>query len=49
VTGVWVLLRLALKRDRVMIPAWVLGLGAAVLVTASSYADLYATQFAKAA
>ena len=28
VTDVWILVRLALKRDRVMIPAWVLGLGA---------------------
>src|SRR4051794_9424528 len=35
------LLRLALRRDRILIPAWVLGLGLAVLVTASSYADLY--------
>lgn len=43
-TGVWVLLRLALKRDRVMIPAWVLGLGVAVAVTASSYTNLYATE-----
>src|SRR3954453_21127400 len=41
--GVWVLVRLALKRDRVMIGAWVLGLGAAVAVTASSYSSLYAT------
>jgi len=42
VTGLRELLRLALRRDRVMLPAWVLGLGAAVLLTASSYADLYA-------
>jgi ABC-2 type transport system permease protein len=42
--GVWILVRLALKRDRVMIPAWVLGLGAAVAVTASSYSSLYATE-----
>ncbi len=40
--GLAELLRLALRRDRVMLPAWVLGLGAAVLLTASSYADLYA-------
>src|SRR4051812_50187336 len=38
------LLRLALRRDRVMIPAWVLGLAAAVLVTASSYGSLYTTE-----
>ena len=37
-----ILVRLALRRDRVMIPAWVLGLGAAVAVTASSYVELYA-------
>jgi ABC-2 type transport system permease protein len=42
VTGVLTLLRLALKRDRIMIPAWVLGLGAAVAITASSYSELYA-------
>src|SRR3954468_16493689 len=41
--GTLELLRLALRRDRVMIPAWVLGLGAAVLITVSSYAGLYAT------
>jgi len=39
--GLAELLRLALRRDRIMLPAWVLGLGAAVLLTASSYADLY--------
>ena len=39
--GLAELVRLALRRDRIMLPAWVLGLGLAVLVTASSYADLY--------
>ena len=39
-----ILLRLALRRDRVMIPAWVLGLAAAVVLTASSYTSLYATE-----
>ena len=44
-TGLGILLRGSRsRRDRVMIPAWVLGLGAAVLVTASSYVDLYATE-----
>jgi ABC-2 type transport system permease protein len=43
VTGLRLLIGLALKRDRVMIPAWVLGLGAAVAATASSYSSLYAT------
>jgi ABC-2 type transport system permease protein len=44
VTGLRLLLRLALRRDRVMIPAWVLGLGGAVLLTSSSYAELYADE-----
>ena len=43
-TGLRNLLRLALKRDRVMIPAWVLGLGVAVVLVAASYASLYATE-----
>lgn len=41
-TGLGLLLKLALQRDRVVIPAWVLGLGGAVLITSSSYSDLYA-------
>ena len=41
-TNVWILVRLALRRDRVLIPAWVFGLGAAVALTASSYSELYA-------
>src|SRR4051794_41431472 len=41
--GLAELLRLALRRDRVRLAAWVLGLGAAVLLTASSYVDLYST------
>ena len=43
-TGLRLLLRLALRRDRVMIPAWVLGLGGAVLATSSSYSELYADE-----
>ena len=42
--GTRILVGLALRRDRVMIPAWVLGLGVAVAVTASSYSSLYATE-----
>src|SRR3954449_10253446 len=38
------LLRLALRRDRILIPAWVVALGLAVLVPATAYADLYATE-----
>jgi ABC-2 type transport system permease protein len=41
-SGLADLLRLALRRDRVMIPAWVLGLGVAVALVASSYSELYA-------
>jgi ABC-2 type transport system permease protein len=37
------LLRLARRRDRVMIPAWLLTLAALTALTASSYADLYDT------
>ena len=43
-TGLRILVGLALKRDRLMIPAWVLGLGAAVVITASSYSNLYETE-----
>lgn len=38
------LLRLNLRRDRVMIPAWVLCLAGLVALTAASYASLYATE-----
>jgi ABC-2 type transport system permease protein len=38
------LLRLTLRRDRVMIPAWVLCLAGLVTLTAASYAGLYATE-----
>jgi ABC-2 type transport system permease protein len=34
---------LALRRDRIMIPLWVLAIVALVLVTASSFSDLYPT------
>ena len=37
------LLRLNLRRDRVMIPAWLLCLAGLVTLTAASYASLYAT------
>lgn len=46
-SGLAELVRLALRRDRVMIPAWVLGLGAAVGVTASSYVGLYSGEAAR--
>lgn len=43
-TGLRTLVWLALKRDRVMIPAWLLGLGAAVTAVTSSYSELYADE-----
>lgn len=42
-TGWGVLLRLALRRDRVMLPAWVAGIVLTVVSTASSYERLYPT------
>src|SRR3954466_10953854 len=41
--GTLELLRLAPRRERRMIPAWVLGRGGAVLITGPSCAGLYAT------
>ncbi|KIZ19578.1 ABC transporter permease [Streptomyces natalensis] len=41
--GTGVLLRLALRRDRVMIPAWVLALGLLVAAMGSSFQALYDT------
>ncbi|MFB7636050.1 ABC transporter permease [Streptomyces sp. NPDC056149] len=42
-TGTGALLRLALRRDRLMLPAWVLLLGLTVIATGSSFAALYDT------
>lgn len=47
--GTWPLLRLALRRDRVLIPAWVLGLGLVVTGTGSSFEALYDTAARRAA
>ncbi|MGW5949929.1 hypothetical protein ACWFRN_33725, partial [Streptomyces celluloflavus] len=41
--GTGTLLRLALRRDRLLIPAWVLALGLAVASTGSAFETLYAT------
>ncbi|WP_067819256.1 ABC transporter permease [Actinomadura kijaniata] len=43
-TGTGALLRLALRRDRVMIPVWALVLWSLALSTVSSYAGLYDTE-----
>jgi len=42
--GTWLLARIALRRDRVLLPAWVLVLGALPVTTASTTAALYPTQ-----
>jgi ABC-2 type transport system permease protein len=43
VTGWAPLLRLALRRDRILLPAWILGIVLTVVSTASSYDRLYPT------
>lgn len=44
--GTWELVRLALRRDRLRIPVWVLSLAAITYLTAVAEADLYTTQAA---
>ena len=41
--GLGTLLRFALKRDRIALPAWILGITLAVVGTAASYPALYPT------
>lgn len=41
--GLPTLLRFALRRDRVRLPVWILGLTAAIAATAASYPGIYAT------
>ncbi|MFC9974369.1 ABC transporter permease [Spirillospora sp. NPDC127200] len=43
-TGTGTLLRLALRRDRIMIPVWTLLLASLVVSTVSGYAGLYGTE-----
>jgi ABC-2 type transport system permease protein len=43
-TGVGQLIRLALARDRVFLPAWLAFLAGSVVLTGSSYSSLYATE-----
>lgn len=43
-TGLWPLIRLALRRDRVWWPAWIVVLSGLVLVTTGAYEALYPTQ-----
>jgi ABC-2 type transport system permease protein len=44
VTGTWTLVRFILRRDRVRLPVWILGLAALVLFTAISVKGFYPTQ-----
>jgi polyether ionophore transport system permease protein len=48
VTGWGPLLRLALRRDRILLPAWILGIVLTVVSTASSYDRLYPTEAERA-
>lgn len=43
-TGTWQLVRLALRRDRLRIPLWVLGIGVVTYATGVSEVGLYKTQ-----
>ncbi len=43
-TGTWVLIRLALRRDRILLPAWILGLSLMVVFSVTATKDLYPTQ-----
>ncbi|HEY7101335.1 MAG TPA: hypothetical protein VH573_06810, partial [Mycobacteriales bacterium] len=48
VTGWAPLLRLALRRDRIILPAWIYGIVLTVVSTASSYQRLYPTEAERA-
>ncbi|RVW03799.1 ABC transporter permease [Rhodococcus xishaensis] len=41
--GTWTLTRLALRVDRIRLPAWVIGVGGSTVLLASSYRTLYPT------
>ena len=43
-TGTWPLVRLALRRDRVLLPAWVIGFAAMVTASVAATRDLYPTE-----
>ncbi len=42
--GTWTMLRFALRRDRILLPVWVLGLAAMVAFSAAATKDLYPTE-----
>ncbi len=42
-TGTWVLLRLALRRDRILLPVWIFGLAATAMLSATATKDMYPT------
>jgi ABC-2 type transport system permease protein len=43
-TGTWTMVRFILRRDRVRLPVWIVGIVLLVLSTAASIGDLYPTQ-----
>lgn len=47
--GTWTLTRLALRVDRIRLPAWVIGVGGSTVLLASSYRNLYPTPQARQA
>jgi ABC-2 type transport system permease protein len=44
VRATFVLIRLAVRRDRIALPAWILGIAAVIVLAGSSVKDLYPTQ-----
>ncbi len=47
-TGTWPLIRLALRRDRLRLPIWVLVITAIIAVTPASFGELYPTEAGRA-
>jgi putative exporter of polyketide antibiotics len=48
-TGTWALLRLALRRDRILLPAWIIGPAAMVTISVSATTGLYPTAASRVA
>jgi ABC-2 type transport system permease protein len=48
-TGTWALVRLALRKDRILLPAWIIGLAAMVTVSVSATTGLYPTEASRVA
>lgn len=45
--GTWQLIRLALRRDRILLPVWILGIGLFPAMISSSFRELYPDQAAR--